>query len=103
MSAESKTDLQLEIAHVLCSDIVGYSKLLVNEQSELVRQLNQIVRSTEQFRKAEAAGKLIRIATGDGMALAFFTSPDAPVRCAVEIGKALREHPQLRLRMGIHS
>src|SRR5438552_12737661 len=103
MPAELKTDVQLEIAHVLCSDIVGYSRLLVNEQSELVRQLNEVVRNTEEFRKAEADGKLIRIPTGDGMALAFFTSPDAPVRCAVEIGKALRDHPQLRLRMGIHS
>src|SRR5438552_14027684 len=103
MPAELKTEVQLEIAHVLCSDIVGYSKLLVNEQSELIRQLNDIVRNTEQFRKADAEGKLIRMPTGDGMALAFFTSPDAPVRCAVEISKAVREFPRLRLRMGIHS
>src|SRR5438128_11848664 len=103
MSVEPRTDPRLEIAHVLFIDVVGYSKLLMNEQSEVLQQLNQIVRNTEQFRKAETAGKLIRIPTGDGMALAFFTSPDAPVRCAVEIGKALRDHPQLRLRMGIHS
>jgi class 3 adenylate cyclase len=75
-------DSHLEIAHVLFIDIVGYSKLLINEQAELVRQLNEQVRRTEEFRTAEEAGKLMRIATGDGMALIFFTSPDAPVRCA---------------------
>src|SRR5713101_5208366 len=103
MSPEASTDSHLEIAHVLFIDIVGYSKLLIDQQTALVKELNEKVRNTEEFRAAQAAGKLIRIATGDGMALAFFTSPDAPVRCAVEIGKALREHPQLRLRMGIHS
>ena len=96
-------DLRLEIAHVLFIDIVGSSKLLINEQSELLRELNQVVRDTDQVRAAEAAGKLIRLPTGDGMALAFFTSPDAPVRCALEISKALRSHPKLALRMGINS
>jgi TolB-like protein/class 3 adenylate cyclase/Tfp pilus assembly protein PilF len=103
MSAETKSDRQLEIAHVLFIDIVGYSKLLMNEQSEVLQQLNQIVRNTEQFRKAEAAGKLIRIPVGDGMALVFFDSPETPVRAAVEISEALQNYPQIQLRMGIHS
>ena len=103
MSAEFKPDPQLEIAHVLFIDIVGSGKLLTNEQSEVLRDLNQIVRNTEQFRAAEAAGKLIPLPTGDGMALAFFTSPEAPVRCAMEISKALRSNPKLALRMGAHS
>jgi len=101
--SESTPDPQLEIAHVLFIDIVGSAKLLTNEQSEVLRDLNQIVRNTEQFRAAEAAGKLIRLPTGDGMALAFFTSPEAPVRCAMEISKALRSNPKLALRMGAHS
>jgi TolB-like protein len=103
MSAEPKSDQQLEIGHVLFIDVVGYSKLLMNEQSEVLQQLNQIVRNTEQFRKAEAAGKLIRIPVGDGMALVFFDSPEAPVRAAVEISEALQNYPQIQLRMGIHS
>jgi len=103
MSAELKPDPQFEIAHVLFIDIVGSAKLLTNEQSEVLRDLNQIVRNTEQFRAAEAAGKLIRLPTGDGMALAFFTNPEAPVRCAMEISKALRSKPRLALRMGAHS
>ena len=103
MSSEAKQDRQLEIAHVLFIDIVGYSKLPINRQSELLQQLNQVVRATEQFRRAEAADKLVRLPTGDGMALAFFTSPDAPVRCALELGAALKSYPQLKLRMGINS
>src|SRR5438445_11937488 len=103
MSADSASDFDLEIAHVLFMDIVGYSKLSVNQQSKLLGQLNQIVRDTELFRTAEGAGKLVRLPTGDGMALVFFTSPDAPVRCAQEISAALRNHPELPLRMGIHS
>src|SRR3989475_11799350 len=103
MSAAVKKEIQLEIAHVLFIDIVGYSKLLINEQHELLEELNQIVRTTEAFRAAEAAGKLIRLPTGDGMALAFATTPDAPVQCALEISKALRSHPELKGRMGIHS
>jgi TolB-like protein/class 3 adenylate cyclase/predicted Zn-dependent protease len=98
-----KKEIQLEIAHVLFVDIVGYSKLLINEQHELLQELNQIVRTTEAFRAAEAAGKLIRLPTGDGMALAFATTPDAPVQCALEISKALKSHPELGVRMGIHS
>ena len=97
------SDVKLEIAHVLFIDIVGYSKRLVDEQRALVEKLNRLVRSTKQFRQAEAAGKLISMPTGDGMALAFFTAPDAPVRCAIELGKADQEDPKIELRMGIHS
>jgi adenylate cyclase len=97
------TDSHLEIAHVLFIDIVAYSKLLIDQQTELVKELNEKVRNTEEFRAADAAGKLIRIATGDGMALAFFTSPDAPVRCALQLSEAIRQSPRLQLRMGIHS
>src|ERR1700745_4197867 len=103
MSVESKKEIQLEIAHVLFIDIVGYSKLSINEQHAVVDELTQIVRATEQFQKAEASERLIKIATGDGMALVFYTSPEAPVRCAVELSRALKDHLQLRLRMGIHS
>src|SRR6266480_1659002 len=103
MSAEVKNEIQIEIAHVLFIDIVAYSRLLINEQHELLQELNQIVRTTEAFRAAEAAGKLVRLPTGDGMALAFATTPDAPVQCALEISKALKSHPELRVRMGIHS
>jgi len=103
MSAELEPDLQLEIAHVLFVDIVGYSRLLINEQRESVRQLNEIFRNTDAFRVAEAAGKLIRSPTGDGMALAFTSTPDAPVRCALQAAKAFKRHPELQVRMGIHS
>jgi TolB-like protein/Tfp pilus assembly protein PilF len=103
MAPKLKTDPHLEIAHVLFIDVVGYSKLLVNEQRELVQQLNQIVRKTPQFRKSEAAGKLIRIPVGDGMALVFFQTPEEPVQCAMEIARALKSHPNIRLRMGVHS
>ena len=103
MSIELEPDLQLEIAHVLFIDIVGYSKLLINEQRECLRELSQIVRNTDAFRVAEAAGKLIRLPTGDGMALAFTSTPDAPVRCALQTGKALQLYPELKVRMGVHS
>ena len=103
MSSNAVQDAHLEIGHVLFIDIVGYSKLLTNEQREKIQELNRIVRETGQFRAAEAEGKLVRIPTGDGMILAFLTSPDAPVRCAVAISLALRERTDLPLRMGIHS
>ena len=103
MPIEIKKEIQLEIAHVLFIDIVGYSKLSINEQNAAVGELTQIVRATEQFQKAEASDRLIKIATGDGMALVFYTTPEAPVRCAMELGRALKDHPRLRLRMGIHS
>jgi TolB-like protein/class 3 adenylate cyclase/Tfp pilus assembly protein PilF len=102
-SAETKPDLPLEIAHLLLIDVVGYSKLLVNEQIELLQELNQIVRGTESFRAAETRGQLIRVPTGDGMALLFFHSPEEPVRCALEISKVLQEHPHIQVRMGVHS
>jgi TolB-like protein/Tfp pilus assembly protein PilF len=103
MAAESDKYSQLEIAHVLFTDIVGYSKKPIDQQSELLGELNRIVRATEQFKAAEAAGKLVRLPTGDGMALAFFTSVDAPVRCALEISEALKSRPQIQLRMGVDS
>ena len=96
-------DLQLEIAHLLLIDVVGYSKLLVNEQIELVQELNQTVRSTECFRAAEATGELMRVPTGDGMALLFFRSPEEPARCALEVSKNLKDHPHIQVRMGVHS
>jgi TolB-like protein/class 3 adenylate cyclase/Tfp pilus assembly protein PilF len=103
MSTEAKPDLQLEIAHILLIDVVGYSKLLVNEQVELLQELNQTVRATPSFREAESQGKLIRLPTGDGMALLFFRNPEEPAQCALEISDALQDRPHLRLRMGIHS
>src|SRR6266404_6159743 len=103
MAAEVKKAIQLEIGHVLFIDIVGYSKLLINEQSEQLQKLKEIVRATEQFRIAEAESKLLRLPTGDGGALVFRTSPEAPVLCALEISKELKNHPELRVRMGIHS
>jgi TolB-like protein/Tfp pilus assembly protein PilF len=103
MPAKLKSDPHLAIGHVLFMDVVGYSKLLVNEQREVVHQLNQVVRKTAQFRKSDARGKLISIPSGDGMALVFFESPEEPVQCALEISRALKNHPRLRLRMGVHS
>src|SRR6266436_5266906 len=100
---EPKSDLRLEIAHVLFIDIVGYSRRLIDEQRELLGDLNQIVRNTEAFRTAETSGKLIRVPTGDGVALVFSTTPEAPVKCALEISKGLRSHLELRVRMGVHS
>src|SRR5262245_28356952 len=101
MSTNKETSLQ--IAHVLFMDVAGYSKLLINDQSRIQQELNNIVRQTEQFRRAEAAEKLICLPVGDGMALVFFDDPEAPVRCALEISKALQSHPQIPLRIGIHS
>jgi TolB-like protein/Tfp pilus assembly protein PilF len=103
MSAEVKKEIQLEIAHVLFIDIVGYSKLSINEQSEQLETLKKIVRGTEQFRRAEAEGKLLRLPTGDGAALVFRNHSEAPVLCAIEISRALNSHPAIGVRMGIHS
>ena len=103
MSSELKPHLHLEIGHILFLDIVGYSKLLADEQKELVQELNRIVRETKQFQAAEAEGKLTRLPTGDGMVLVFTNNPEAPVECALEISQKLQSHPQLKLRMGIHS
>src|SRR5438132_13914583 len=103
MASEVKKEIALEIAHLLFIDVVGYSKLLVNEQIELMQELNRIVRGTECFREAEASGKLIRLPTGDGMVLLFFSSAEQPARCALAISQALRSQAQIQLRMGIHS
>src|SRR5437016_5529312 len=102
MSAEVKKEIQLEIAHVLFIDIVGYSKFSINEQRAAVDELNEVVRASEQFQKAEAAARLIKIPTGDGMVLVFYASPEAPAQCAVEISRAVKGHSRLQLRMGIH-
>src|SRR5438093_14027 len=103
MSAERKVDLHLEIAHLLLIDVVGYSKLRVNEQIDLLHELNHIVRSTACFQAAETDGKLIRVPTGDGMALIFFRSPEEPACCALEISEALQAHSNIKVRMGVHS
>src|SRR5438093_4042493 len=103
MPVELKKESQLEIAHVLFIDIVGYSKLSINEQHAAVDELNAVVRTSEQLQKAEALDRLIKIPTGDGMALVFYTSLEAPAQCAVEISRALKEHSRLELRMGVHS
>jgi class 3 adenylate cyclase len=100
---ESSSDVKFEIGHVSFIDIVGYSKLLINEQSEQIQKLKEIVRGTEEVRKAEVEGKLLRLPTGDGGALVFRTSPEAPALCAIEVSKALNAHPELKVRMGIHS
>ena len=91
MSPESKGNIRLEIGHVLFIDIVGYSQLSINEQSKLLGELNDVVRGTEHFRSAEAEGKLVRLPTGDGMALVFHNSPEEPARCALEISQALKD------------
>src|SRR6478672_10454273 len=101
MSSESRSEPKFEIGHVLFIDIVGYSKLLITSQTEQLEKLRQIVRGTEQFRAAEAEGKLLRLPTGDGGALVFRTNPEAPVLCAIEIANALKSHPEVRVRMGI--
>jgi len=95
-------DVDLEVAHVLFMDVVGYSKLLINDQIEVLAQLSQIVRGTAHFQKAEAEGKLIRLVTGDGMAVIFFNNAEAPVKCAMEISQALQSHPSIQLLMGVH-
>jgi len=101
--AEVKEQIRLEVAHVLFIDVVGYSTLSINEQRAVVDELTTIVRGSDQYQKAEAAGRLIKIPTGDGMALVFYTSQEAPAQCAIEISGALKEHPRLQVRMGVHS
>src|SRR5881275_3215490 len=103
MAAEIKKEIELEIAHVLFTDIVGYSKLPINQQRALVERLNEIVRGTDEFHIAETAGRLLTIPTGDGITLVFYHSPEAPVECALQISRALKKHPELQLRMGVHS
>src|SRR5438552_314686 len=104
MAAEIKKEIALEIAHVLFMDIVAYSKMAMDDQRAAIEKLNQVVQSTDEYRKAESENRLLKIATGDGMALIFYHSPEDPVECALEIGRALKEqHPELRLRMGVNS
>src|SRR5881409_1809026 len=103
MPEVQSSDVKLQIGHVLFIDIVGYSKLLITDQSQQLQKLKEIVRGTEQFRLAEAEGKLLRLPTGDGGALVFRNNPEAPVLCAMEISKELKKHPELKVRMGIHS
>jgi TolB-like protein/Tfp pilus assembly protein PilF len=103
MSGEGKKEIQLEIGHVLFIDLVGYSKFSINDQHAAVEQLNRVVRASAQFQQAETASRLLKIPTGDGMALVFYRSPEAPVQCAVEISRSLKQHPRLQVRMGIHS
>jgi class 3 adenylate cyclase len=103
MAAENKKEIELEIAHVLFLDLVGYSKLSANEQHARIGELNEVVRLSEQFRKAEAANRILKIPTGDGMALVFYKSPEEPAQCAFEISRALKDNPRLPVRMGIHS
>src|SRR5499427_1612520 len=103
MAAEVKREIELEIAHVLFTDIVGYSRLPIHQQRAFVERLNEIVRGTDEFQAAEKAGRLITIPTGDGITLVFYHSPEAPVECALEISRALKKHPELQLRMVVHS
>src|SRR5437867_11313838 len=103
MAAEIKKEIQLEIAHVLFTDIVGYSKLPIHQQRAVVERLNEIVRGTDEFQAAEAAGRLLRIPTGDGITLVFYHSPETPAECALQISRALKKHPELQLRTGVHS
>src|SRR6266496_4401994 len=103
MADQVSSDVKLEIGHVLFIDIVGYSKLLITEQSERLQKLKEIVWGTEQFRQAQVEGKLLRLPTGDGGALVFRNHPEAPVLCAMEISKELKRHPEIQVRMGIHS
>src|ERR1700730_9116742 len=104
MGAEVKKEIQLEIAHVLFIDIVAYSKMTTDDQRAAVEKLNQIVQTTDEFRKAGSDNQLIKLTTGDGMALIFYHSPEDPVECALEISRAIKEqHSNLRLRMGVHS
>src|SRR5437867_6651242 len=104
MAAEIKKEIALEIAHVLFMDIVAYSKMAMDDQRAAIEKLNQIVQSTDEYRKAESENRLLKIATGDGMALIFYRSPEDPVECALEISRALKEqHSNLRLRIGVNS
>src|SRR3954469_939787 len=103
MPSDSASEVKFEIGHVLFIDIVGYSKLMITEQSDQLQTLREIVRATEQLKKAEAEGKLLRLPTGDGGALVFRNSLEAPVLCALEISKALKSHPEVKVRMGVHS
>ena len=97
MAAEVRKEIELEIAHVLFIDIVAYSKMAISDQRAAIEQLNQIVQSTDEFRKAESANRLLKIPTGDGVALVFYRSPEVPVECALEISRALKKHPRFKI------
>ena len=103
MASEAKKKVELEVVYVLFLDIVGYSKRRTDEQQTLISQVNQFVRASDEFQRAEGADRLIKIPTGDGMALVFYKSPERPVECALELAAALKAHPELQVRMGIHS
>ncbi len=103
MSTDTPSDFEMEIAYVLFIDVVGFTRLLINEQGDVLNSLNGVIRKTAAFQSAESAGKLVRLPAGDGMALAFLTQPEAPVKCALEISEALKNDPRLQVRMGIHS
>ncbi|MBA3763110.1 MAG: hypothetical protein H0X04_07175, partial [Chthoniobacterales bacterium] len=103
MAAEIDPEPKLEIAHILTMDVVEYSTLFITQQREVMQELNQVVRQSAPFRQGEADGKLVRLPTGDGMALVFLDDPEAPLQCALEISAGIKEHPNIRLRMGIHS
>src|SRR4051812_48850607 len=102
-SATVESEVEFDIAHVLCTDIVGYSKLLIDQQSDQLAKLNRLVRETEAFRRAAKSGKLLSIPTGDGMLLVFFTHPQDPAECAVQLARELKACPEIKLRMGVHS
>jgi hypothetical protein len=103
MPSEIRKNIELEIAYVLFIDIVGYSRLSINDQRAAIDELTQVVRASERFQNAEAAARLIKIPTGDGMVLVFYKSPEEPVECALEISRALKGHSRVQLRMGVHS
>src|SRR5438876_12044208 len=103
MAAEVKKEMELEIAHVLFTDIVGYSKLPIKQQRASIERLKEIVRGTDEYQAAETAGRLITIPTGDGITLVFYDSPETPAECALQISRALKKHPELQLRTGVHS
>ncbi len=103
MALEPEVNPKVEIAHILTMDVVEYSTLLITEQTHVMTELTSIVKKTQRFGRSEAEGKLLRLPTGDGMALVFFDDPEAPIECAMEISAAIKSHPEIRLRMGIHS
>src|SRR5678815_2956034 len=103
MSSDLQSETKVEIAHVLTTDVVEYSNLLITQQTRLMAEFTALVKNTPRFRRAEVEGKLVRVPTGDGMLLVFFDDPEAPLECATEIAIAIKSHPEVRLRMGIHS
>ena len=103
MTDQSEQQKAMKLAHVLFMDIVDYSRLPTDQQTKVVQTLQEIVLGTAEVTRAQATDQIINIATGDGMALVFFNDPMAPVQCAMEISRALKSRPEIKLRMGIHS